>query len=133
MIAWKFSLTALHLTLQTSTQLVGKHLNIILKKNNNKLILQTLMKRWVTCPRWWDQLSQMMGPIALMLGWLHSNSTLTTYLMHSRSSVLEGRSNSSTSRRILFSFKKTAHLRILLKSPTNIFATTCGIFSYSQL
>ena len=33
----EFSLTTLHLTLQTDTQLVQKHCNIIIWKNNNKL------------------------------------------------------------------------------------------------
>ena len=81
MVAWKFSLTTLHLTLQTSTQPVRKHLNTILKKNNNKLTLQTLMKRWLTYPKWWHQLSQMMGPIAQMLGQLHKFRTYLEILM----------------------------------------------------
>ena len=43
MKALEFSLTTLHLTLQTITQSVKKHINTVLRRNNNKLTLQALM------------------------------------------------------------------------------------------
>ena len=50
MEALEFSLTTFHLTLQTDTQSVQKHLNIIIWKNNNKLTLQSLRSELVKYP-----------------------------------------------------------------------------------